>query len=78
MDNNASAQLLRETDRLSHGEPVERVFCAGLAWPPVGLTLLANQHRGRLLLQATCTPDSGPEALDDAFLDRVVHDLEEG
>jgi len=32
---------------------VERVFYTGPSWPPLGITLLANQFRGRLLLQAT-------------------------
>jgi hypothetical protein len=57
------------------GAPVERVFYTGPAWSAVGLTLLVNQHRGRLFLQATCTPESVPEALAHRFLDHVVGDL---
>jgi hypothetical protein len=57
------------------GAPVEKVFCTGPAWPPLGLTLLVNQHRGRLFFQATCTPETVPEELAHRFLDQVVGDL---
>jgi hypothetical protein len=57
------------------GAPVEKVFCTGPAWPPLGLTLLVNQHHGRLLLQATHTPDTVPEGLVHRFLDELVGDL---
>jgi hypothetical protein len=55
--------------------PVETVFCTGPAWPPLGMTLLVNQHRGSLLFQATSTPDTVPEGLAHRFLDQVVDDL---
>ncbi len=57
------------------GAAVEDVCYAGPAWAPPGLTLLANQFRGRLLLQATYVPDSVPEPLAREFLDAVVADL---
>jgi hypothetical protein len=57
------------------GVPVEDVFYAGPCWPPVGLTLLVNQFRGRLLLQATYVPESVPDAVANEFLDEVVGDL---
>jgi hypothetical protein len=57
------------------GAAIERIYYAGPAWPAVGLTLLVNQHRGRLLLQATYTPQSVPEALAERFLVQVIDDL---
>jgi hypothetical protein len=57
------------------GAPVEMVFYTGPAWPPLGMTLLANQHRGRLFFQAIYTPESVPEPLAHDFLDAVVGDL---
>src|SRR5262249_32377494 len=57
------------------GAPVADVFYVGPAWSPVGLTLLANQFRGRLLLQATYVPELVPPALAETFLDAVVSDL---
>ena len=41
----------------------------------MGMTLIANQFRGRLLLQATYVPESVPEGLANEFLDGVVEDL---
>ena len=55
---------------------VEEVFSAGPSWPPVGLTLLANQFHYLLHLQATYTPDCVPDELADAFLDFLVADLD--
>ncbi len=57
------------------GAPVETVFYTGPAWPSLGMTLLVNQYRGRLHLQATCTPETVPERLARQFLDRVCEDL---
>jgi hypothetical protein len=57
------------------GTAIERICYTGPAWPAVGLTLLVNQHRGRLLFQATYTPQSVPEALAERFLDQVIGDL---
>jgi hypothetical protein len=41
----------------------------------VGVTLLVNQFRGRLMLQATYVPDAVPDAVAGEFLDLVVGDL---
>jgi hypothetical protein len=57
------------------GAIIEDVYCTGPSWPPVGLTLLANQFRGRLGLQVTYVPASVSEALANAFLDEVIGDL---
>jgi hypothetical protein len=57
------------------GAPVEDVFYAGPGWPPMGLTLLVSQFRGRLRFQATYVPECVPESLAEAFLDQVVRDL---
>ncbi len=57
------------------GAGVEEVSCAGPSWPAMGLTLLVNQFRSRLLFQATYAPEavSGPQAR--AFLDLLLADL---
>jgi hypothetical protein len=60
------------------GAPVEDVFYAGPCWPPMGLTLLVNQFRGRLRFQATYVPESVPECLAEEFLDQVISDLTSG
>jgi hypothetical protein len=57
------------------GAEIEDVFSVGPSWPPVGLTLLANQFRGRLGLQVTYVPASVPETLAQQFLDWVMADL---
>src|SRR5262249_946443 len=57
------------------GAAVDHVNSVGPTWAPMGLTLLANQYRGRLHLQATYALEAVPEALANAFLDRVVADL---
>jgi Condensation domain len=54
---------------------IENVFYTGPSWPPMGMTLIANQFQGRLLLQATYVPESVPEELAKEFLDGVVGDL---
>jgi hypothetical protein len=59
------------------GTDIEDLYFAGPAWSPVGVTLLANQFRGRLLLQATYVPAAVPDALAHDFLDTVVRDLVE-
>ena len=41
----------------------------------MGLTLLANQFRGRLRLQATYVSDSVSDAAASAFLHALVSDL---
>jgi hypothetical protein len=57
------------------GAEIEDVFLAGSTWSPMGLTLLVNQFRGRLLFQATYVPGSVPEPLAENFLDEVLGDL---
>jgi hypothetical protein len=57
------------------GTPVEKVFYAGPAWPPLGLTLLVNQFRGSVFFQATYLPESVPERLAGRFLDELVGGL---
>ena len=59
--------VLRRSDR--------RVFYAGPAWSPMGLSLIANQFGSRLLLQMTYIPASVPAALAEQFLDEVMDDL---
>jgi hypothetical protein len=58
------------------GTPVEEVYYAGPSWAPMGMTLLANQWRSRLCLQATYVADSVPDALAEDFLNAIVCDLE--
>jgi hypothetical protein len=60
------------------GAAIEEVYYTGPSWSPVGMTLLANQFRGRLLLQASYVPDAVPEALANQFLDEVMADLRAG
>jgi hypothetical protein len=57
------------------GVPIEDAFFIGPSWPPMGLTLLANQFRGRLRLQATYVADAVPDAVATAFLEAVATDL---
>jgi hypothetical protein len=54
------------------GTPVEDLSFVGPAWPPLGLTLIINQFRGRLRFQLTFLPDVVPEAVAAAFLDSVI------
>jgi hypothetical protein len=57
------------------GSAIDRIFYTGPGWSPMGMTLIANQFRGQLLLQATYVPESVPEGLANEFLDGVVGDL---
>jgi hypothetical protein len=57
------------------GAEIENVLYVGPSWSPVGLTLIANQFRGRLLLQASYVPESVPESLANAFLDELIRDV---
>jgi len=57
------------------GASIEDVFSIGPTWSPMGLTLLANQFRGRLLLQVTYLPESVPEPLATQFMDALLADL---
>jgi hypothetical protein len=60
------------------GAPITQVTYHGPTWAAIGLTLLANQHRGRLMLQATYDPRLVPPDLADEFLDFIVEDLPRG
>jgi hypothetical protein len=57
------------------GAAIDNLFYTGPSWAPMGMTLLANQFRGRLCLQATYVPDAVPTGLAEEFLDAVVEDL---
>jgi len=57
------------------GARIENVFYAGPVWPSTGLTLLVNQHCGRLHFQATYDPRLVPPSLADEFLASVLGDL---
>jgi len=57
------------------GAGIEDVFFTGPAWPPMGLTLLVNQFRGRLLFQATFVPACVSEETVARFLDEMMRDL---
>jgi hypothetical protein len=55
--------------------PVEQVYYVGPTWSPIGLSLLANQYRGRLLLQATYDPELIAPPLAEQMLDTISADL---
>jgi len=55
--------------------PIGDAFFIGPSWPPMGLTLLANQFRGQLRLQATYVPEFVSDAAATGFLDFLVGDL---
>ncbi len=55
--------------------PIDRLFYAGPAWSPMGLSLIANQFAGRLLLQMTYIPASIPDEVAGRFLNEVLDDL---
>jgi hypothetical protein len=57
------------------GTDVDDVFFTGPCWAPMGLTLIVNQYRGRLLFQATYIPEAVPETLANAFLDEVLREV---
>jgi hypothetical protein len=57
------------------GVEVEDVAYFGPTWSPLGIALLANQYRGRLLLNFTYDPDLVAQSLADSFLDQVLADL---
>jgi hypothetical protein len=71
----ASFGTLREIGTHFRAAPVEEAYSAGPAWPPVGLTLLVNQHAGRLHLQATYIPECVSDMLANEFLNRVMCDF---
>jgi hypothetical protein len=54
------------------GVAIDDLFFTGPCWAPMGLTLIANQYRGRLLFQATYIPEAVAEPLAHAFLDEVL------
>jgi hypothetical protein len=57
------------------GAEIERAHYVGPTWSPLGIALLVNQHRGRLLMQLTHDPDLVPPPLAQAFLDWINRDL---
>jgi hypothetical protein len=57
------------------GTEIEEVSFVGPAWPPMGLTLLVNQFRGRLMFHATYVPASVSEEMASRFLDELLSDL---
>jgi hypothetical protein len=57
------------------GAAIDEAFYAGPAWSPMGITLLANQHHGRLLIQATYVPEIAPPELVQQYLDQIVTDV---
>jgi hypothetical protein len=56
--------------------PIDKVQYLGPTWSPLGLSLLANQFQGRLLMQATYDPELIDGRLAETFLDVVVNDLQ--
>jgi hypothetical protein len=54
---------------------VERISYVGPTWSPMGLSLLANQFRGQLHLQATYDPNLVPEPLAGALMDQLQSNL---
>jgi hypothetical protein len=57
------------------GVRVDDVFFAGPTWSPIGITLLVNQFRQRLLFQATYVPELVTDSLANTFLDTLLADL---
>jgi hypothetical protein len=57
------------------GAPIDDFRFVGPCWPSVGLTLVAHQFRGRLLLQATYVPACVGETTAEAFMDALVANL---
>jgi hypothetical protein len=57
------------------GCEIEKVCSAGPCWPAIGVTLLVNQFRGRLLFQTTYVPEVVPPSRAREFLDTVIEDL---
>jgi len=55
--------------------PVEQIYYVGPTWSPIGFSLLVNQYRGRLLLQATYDPELIAPPLADQMLDTISADL---
>jgi len=60
------------------GACIDNVYYTGPSWSPIGLTLLVNQYRGKLQLQATCALASVSQSLAEEFLQLVAEDLEAG
>jgi hypothetical protein len=59
------------------GAPIEDFQYTALTWPPMGLTLLVNRFRGRLLLQATYVPECLSAARVTELLETIRRDLME-
>jgi hypothetical protein len=55
--------------------PIEDFRSFGPCWPSVGLTVIADQFRGRLQLHCTYVPQRIAPAQAEAFMDKLVDDL---
>lgn len=66
--------LVRQNETFC-GVPIRRLYHTVHCWPPAGLSLLANQCGGRLLISASWSPDTVSDSLADQFLDAVIDDL---
>jgi hypothetical protein len=65
-------------DEIGHellGVPIENASYIGPCWSPIGVTLLAQQFRGRLGLQLTYLPELVSERDATRFLARTCADL---
>ena len=58
------------------GAGIDDVYFTAPTWPPMGLTLLGTQFRGRLRLQAISLPDLVPSETIEAVLDAMLGDLQ--
>jgi hypothetical protein len=54
---------------------VESIQYVGPTWVPMGISLVANQFQGRLLVQATYDPELVSTDLAGQFLDQLIGDL---
>ncbi|HUG92612.1 MAG TPA: condensation domain-containing protein [Planctomycetaceae bacterium] len=57
------------------GTRVGNVYFTAPTWPPMGLTLLATQFRGRMHFATTSMPDLVPPATVDAFVETMLADV---
>jgi hypothetical protein len=59
------------------GAPISDIYYAASTWSPFGITLIANQSRGRLILNATYLPELIADSTANEFLDSIVAGLRE-
>jgi hypothetical protein len=59
------------------GTNIDNVYFTAPTWPPMGLTLLGTQFRGRLRLQSISLPDLVPATTTEAVLEMITGDLTE-